>query len=329
VAAEKPAAVQIEHWVSLVGTIAAPVTVVGAVLFYFGYVSSAAEYAYFGINVDIIGLSTQDYIMRSPQTLLAPLLALTLVSATFLTLNAAVRTRITRAVADVAEVAVPGVSRVQRTSRVIQASRISGTALLAVGVVMLFSYPYMRDWALYGLVTPLLIGIGAAVVAYASHILSLLRRLQRNQRPAGQEGRIASPAYEETGGALLARRTAGVFVYVMIAVSIFWVNATIAQWSGRGLAEYAAVHFDELPSVILDTKEQLFLRDPSSIVTVSQLPPSQGQTFHYRYRGLRLLIMGQGRMFLVPAQWDPSDSALIVPLDGSARVQFQFENQPP
>jgi hypothetical protein len=34
-------------------------------------------------------------------------------------------------------------------------------------------------------------------------------------------------------------------------------------------------------------------------------------------------------MFLVPAQWDPSDSALIVPLGGSVHVQFQFENQPP
>lgn len=169
-------------------------------------------------------------------------------SATFLTLNAAVRTRITRAVAFAAEIAVPGVSRVQRISRVIQASRISGTALLAVGVVML-----------YGLVTPLLIGVGAAVVAYASHILSLLRRRPRNQRrPAGQENGMASPAYEETGGAL-----------------------------------------------------------------------PRGQTFRYRYRGLRLLIMGQGRMFLVPAQWDPSDSALIVPPDGSVRVQFQFENQPP
>jgi hypothetical protein len=32
---------------------------------------------------------------------------------------------------------------------------------------------------------------------------------------------MAAPAYEETGGTLLARRTAGVFVYVMIAVSVF------------------------------------------------------------------------------------------------------------
>jgi len=134
--------------------------------------------------------------------------------------------------------------------------------------------------------------------------------------------------HDQASGSLLARRTAGVFVYVMIAASVFWATATVAQWSGRGLAEYAALHFDALPSVILDTKEQLFLHDPP-IVSVKRLPASEGQTFHYRYRGLRLLLVGQDRMFLVPAQWSPSDSTLIVPLDGSVRVQFQFENQAP
>ena len=58
------------------------------------------------------------------------------------------------------------------------------------------------------------------------------------------------------------RRSANVLIYVLIAASIFWITATVAQWSGRGLAEYDAQHFDSLPSVILDTKERLFLRDP-------------------------------------------------------------------
>ncbi len=62
---------------------------------------------------------------------------------------------------------------------------------------------------------------------------------------------------------------------------------------------------------------------------VGQVLFNTNAVIHYRYRGLRLLIMGEGRMFLVLAAWDPSDSALIVPLDGSVRVQFQFENQPP
>ena len=66
-------------------------------------------------------------------------------------------------------------------------------------------------------------------------------------------------------------------------------------------------------------------RDPGIEETV--LPASEGQTFNYRYRGLRLLIEGQNRMFLAPDVWSASDSTLIVPLDGSVRVQFQFQNQ--
>lgn len=330
---DKPAGAQVEQWASLIGTIAAPITVLGALLFYFGYVSSASEYAYFGINVDTIGLSTQAYIMRSPQTLLVPLLVLTLASAGFLTLNAAVRRRITSAVTqvpDAADASAIQAQRMRHITRIAQRSRISGLAALTVGFILLFAYPYIRDWPVYGLVTPLLIGIGAAIIAYTSHILTLLQRLQRQQeRAAGKDSMPVSPVPDQAGGSLLARRTAGVFVYVMIAASIFWATATIAQWSGRGLAEYAAIHFDALPSVILDTREQLWLHDPPSVVKVTQLPPSEGQTFHYRYRGLRLLIVGQDRMFLVPAQWSPSDSTLIVPLDGSVRVQFQFENQAP
>jgi hypothetical protein len=145
--------------------------------------------------------------------------------------NAAVRTRITRAVAYGAEIA--------------------GTALLAVGVVMgalrAGDSTAHRHWC----------GGRRLCITYPEP--------------------FAAPAAESAAAGRARRR---------IAVSIFWINAIIAQWPGRGLAEYAAVHFDELPSVILDTKEQLFLRDPS-------------------------------------------DSALIVRLDGSARVQFQFENQPP
>lgn len=326
-ATDKSAGAQLEQWASLIGTIAAPITVLGALLFYFGYVSSASEYAYFGINVDTIGLSTQAYIMRSPQTLLVPLLVLTLASAGFLTLNAAVHKRITAAVTT--DASAIQAQRVRRIKRMAQRSRLFGFSAVAVGFIMLFAYPYMRDWPFYGLVTPLLIGIGAGIVAYTSHILNLLHRLQGQQKwYTAKDSSSAWAVNNQISGSLLARRTAAVFVCVMIAASVFWATATVAQWSGRSLAEYAALHFDALPSVILDTKESLFLHDPP-VVKETRLPKSDGQIFHYRYRGLRLLIVGQDRMFLVPAVWSPSDSTLIVPLDGSMRVQFQFENQAP
>src|SRR6476620_8009654 len=59
---------------SFAGNIVAPATALSALLFYFGYVSTRAQYLYFGLDVDTIGPSTQAFVMRSPQPLLVPLL---------------------------------------------------------------------------------------------------------------------------------------------------------------------------------------------------------------------------------------------------------------
>ena len=329
----KTPAARIEQWISTGASIVAPATVLSALLFYFGYVASRSQYAYFGIDVDTVGLSTQDYIMRSPQPLLVPLLVLTLIGVGFLTLNIAIRRFITSAVNRTAEdviMAHPGANparHVQRTRQMLQCARFLGLTMLTVGVALLFMYAYVRDWALYALVTPLLIAFGAALTAYASSLLNLLRNLQRQQAAAVvQQG--SRPVSATADGSAVARWTVALLVYVVIGAGIFWATATIAQWSGLGLAKYDAQHLDALPSIILDTKERLFLRD-GPVIGETALPSSDGQTFHYRYRGLRLLIESQNRMFLVPYQWSASDSTLIVPLDGSVRIQFQFQNQSP
>jgi hypothetical protein len=324
---EKPPSARLEQWVNIGATIVAPTTLLGALLFYFGYVSSRSQYAYFGVDVDTIGLSTRDYIMRSPQPLLVPLLVLTLGGAGLLLLHTAVHGHISSAVADAADeasAADPGAHsarHLEHIHRTAQWSRVFGMAVVTVGVVLLFIYPYLANWAFYALVTPLLIALGTALTAYASRVLQRLQRATATAKDTGQ------PASALADGSRIARWAAGVLVYVVIAASIFWATATIAQWSGLGLAKHEAQYFGNLPSVILDTRERLFLHDPYVKETV--LPLSEGQTFHYRYRGLRLLIEGQNRMFLVPDEWSVSDSTLIVPLDGSARIQFQFQNQAP
>jgi hypothetical protein len=331
---DRPSGSQLGQWISTGASIVAPVTLLSALLFYFGYVSSSSEYTYFGVDVDTIGLSTQGYIMRSPQTLLVPLLAFPLATAGFLTVNAAIRRRIASRVAHAAReanIAKPDGDPAPNTEHIrhmVQWSRLFGLAALTIGVILLFTYTYLRGWAWYGLATPLLIALGAGIVAYASRILAYLQRLLEQQAPGTARGARPSRArvaHEE--GSVVARRITSALLFVVIAGSIFWATATIAQASGRAIAQYAAMHFADLPSVILDTKERLFLHDPGVEETV--LPPSEGQTFHYRYRGLRLLIEGQDRMFLVPDRWSASDSTLIVPLDSSVRVQFQFQNQPP
>jgi hypothetical protein len=287
---------RLPSWIGAWAGVIAPASVLSAILFYFGYVSSRAQYEYFGVDVDAVGLGTQDYVMRSPQPLLVPLIVLTLLGAGLLIGHAAIRERVTG-----------GPDR--RVARAIRLARLAGGILLCAGVVLLFGYPLVKQWTYYALITPLLLATGGGLVAYVAHLHRLpVRR-------------------DATAPAVVARQAAGVLIYVLIGANIFWATATIAQWSGRGLAQNQARRLDELPRVILDTKERLHLRDP--VVRETALDPGEGQSFRYRYRRLRLLIVGRDRMFLVPEVWNASNSTLVVPLDDSVRVQFQFQNQAP
>jgi hypothetical protein len=310
---------QVEKWTRVLGAVVAPTTFLTAVLFYFGYVSSRAEYEYFGLDVDTVGLGTQGYVMRSGQTLLVPLLGLILIAAALLTLHVRLVNRIA-ATADADPPGSPPVTALERPLFLARGACIVGVALLAAGIILLLAYAYLDHWTLYSLVTPMLLACGAALFAYAAYILNRLRR--------GESDVPTPPAVPQP--------VLGLMIVCFIA-SIFWATATVAQGVGRWNAMEIACHFDTLPSVILDTKESLYLRDPGVEETMLAPPPSDraavraaaGQTFHYRYHRLRLLIEGKDRMFLVPDKWDASDSTLMVPLDGSVRVQFQFQNLRP
>jgi hypothetical protein len=298
---------QVERWVSFGATIIAPATVLSALLFYFGYVSSRTQYEYFGIDVDTVGLSTQDYVMRSPQPLLFPLLVLTLIGISALWLHVGIVRRIDGAQADPENPA-----RLARYAAMARWAMVAGWVVIGVGVLLFLGYAFVREWPAYHLVTPLVLAVGAVLVRYASRVRE---RLQPGEKEPPSQSEIA------------LRRMVTALVLVLIVANLFWATATVAQWSGRGVAHDDAAHLDRLPSVILDTKERLYLRSPGIEETVLQ--SEEGQTFHYRYRHLRLLIQGGDRMFLVPDEWSASNSTLVVPLDGSVRVQFQFRNDPP
>ncbi|SRR6266571_900719 len=328
---ESPAG-RVARWVGSWASVIAPASVISALLFYFGYVASRAQYAYFGIDVDMVELGTQNYIMRSPQPLLVPLLVFTLLGASLLFVHSEFRRRVQAAAraahadADMPE-RTQAQRRLRRARRAVRAVVLAGLAVLVLGMLLVFGYSALRDWPLFDLMIPLLLAIGGGLVAYGWRSTDVLRETTRPPAPPSKgraAGRGASPASDD---AALLRLATRVLLYALIAVSVLWATATVAQWSGRGLARNLALHLDRLPRVILDTKERLFLHSPG--VQESQLPASDGQTFRFRYRNLRLLIMGHDRMFLVPEHWSASDSTLVVSVDGSVRIQFQFQNQPP
>lgn len=293
---------RLERWLSIGGNIIAPATAITALLFYFGYVSSRAQYDYFGVDVDLVGLSTQDYVMRSPQPLLVPLLVMTLACALLLGAHTLVRRR---------------VAEHDRLRGLARSTVAAGLALLVAAVLLLFLYHLLQEWAEYPLVTPLVLVAGGSLTGWG---LMQLRRLDAETVAA--EG-------SAKGRAVDAPEVAIVLVWVAVAAGVFWMTATIADWSGRGLGKEQARELHELPSVILDTKERLFLPAGMGVAESLLEPAEDGQKFRYRYWNLRLLIEGNDAMFLVPNQWDASNTTLLVPVDGNVRVRFQFRNDPP
>ncbi|NUR30099.1 MAG: hypothetical protein HOV83_30320, partial [Catenulispora sp.] len=234
----------LERRLRALASVIAPTTAVGALLFYFGYVSSRAEYEYFGVDVDTIGLGTQDYVMRSPQPLLVPLLVLTLIGISALLIHARTLRRIETAAApkDARDPGEPEheLARLTRTAR---RNRDIGLAVLGIGIAMLFLYALVGSWMLYALATPLLIATGAILAAYYAHVLDLTKQRAAHPRPTTRRKKRAP-----TAPYAVPLRAATVLLYVVIAASVFWATATVAQWTGRGLARHQAHDLDRLPT---------------------------------------------------------------------------------
>jgi hypothetical protein len=278
---EEPERTSWDRWYSVATSFVAPATFIGALLFYFGYVSSRAEFSYFGVDVDTLGLGTRDYVMRSPQALLVPAILLLLLGGAIAALLAGLRS---------------GRIGPRATTALMRA----GWVLVAAGLLLVFAYAGLGDWTWYALVTPLVIAAGTALLAITG-------------RHRGFPPSVV------------------VFLVLLAAVSTFWATATLAQLTGRGIAENTARHLDDLPAVVLDTRERLYLRD--NVTQEQPLPPDgtdapKGQTFLFRYYGLRLLAHSGEKMFLVPERWDPSDSTLVFDMS-DVRVKFRFVNQRP
>jgi hypothetical protein len=283
-----------EKWMGFLSSFVAPLSLVTALLFYFGYVSTREFFRYFGIDVDIIGLSSQEFVMRSPGALFVPVMVLLLLAAGLMVGHRRLRRHVERIGVD-------------DSGRLISVIAWTGIGFLLAGLVLAFLIPLFNRWAWGQLLTPLFLAIGAGLAAYAA---STVRAL---------------------GGKGIGRGVVVILVLVMVA-GTFWSTATIAQWWGLGQARALASDLTTLPAVVLDTKERLY--PGNDAITSRELgeaaaAPAEGEeaperpTFGYRYFGLRLLAQGGGRLYLVPDEWSADASTIVVPYD-DVRVRFRF-----
>ncbi len=295
--ASPPTGLGFEKWMGFLSSFVAPLTLVTALLFYFGYVSTREFFRYFGIDVDIIGMSSQEFVMRSPGALFIPVMVLLLLAAALIVAHRRLRDHLSMQTPD-------------RRRRTIGAFAWTGIGFLLAGLALAFVMPLLAGWDYAMLLTPLLLAIGAGLSAYAAS----------TARSLGSTG--------------VGRSVVVLLVLVMVA-GTFWSTATVAQWWGRGQARALASDLRALPAVILDTRERIF--PGNSAIGFQELQPAASDTPNddgstpvapamthgYRYSGLRLLAQGGGRLYLVPDEWSPNASTLVVSYD-DVRVRFRF-----
>ena len=112
-----------------------------------------------------------------------------------------------------------------------------------------------------------------------------------------------------------------VLVGALVILSAFWAASEYADALGRGRAERLAASLDTRPSVVVYARERLQLDLEG--VTETALD-RRDSAYAFRYEGLRLLVLGGDKYFLLTEDWSPEEGvAVVLPDTDDLRVEFR------
>lgn len=275
----------------------APTTVITALLIYFGAVYTDGRLAYYGIQLGLADLSTQDLVIYGTEAIFGPLallliaIVLALVGHTVVTWVLSDEARTTAGLLTAAGVALIGL--------ILTARAILG--LLVPAVYRNENTP----------LTPLTLAVGPALLAYAGWIAGQI--LVRNPR-----GRVYQWHRADQGARV--RRAAIASVIVLALAGLFWATNRVAFTLGLNRSFDEAVATGRAYQVVLDTREPLPAL-PEGVVE-ERLPGAGKDGFGFRYRGFRLILESGGRLFLAPLTWTRESRTWVITYDDSVRLQM-------
>ncbi len=280
----------LKNAVSLLGAFGPPLTLATALLVYFGWARSYVQARELGIDESVLGMSTQDYVLRSVDTLYAPMIILAVLGLGWLLAHE----RVVRTIQ-----ARPDSPWLHRVFAIL---RLSWFALPLLGLLAWATWPGWGE-----LIAPLTFAAGVVLTGYA---VAVRRRLAV---ATGQEGvprtlaRWHGPTVKLLAGAV-------------VAVALFWELWLFAGVVGRGLAAQVVATLDQRTGVVVYSAKDLQIAAPGVAVTRFRQDDS---AYGYRYEGLRLLQASGGKYFLLPAEWSKADGVVVVLRDtDSLRLEF-------
>jgi hypothetical protein len=290
-----PVALNFREALKWLGLIAGQAALLGALLFYFGWVRTQSLLRYFGLDNNIIQLSWNDYILRSPNVVIRGLTLACSISMLFAIGGALLWTYL-----------APKSRSFLWLSLLSYALAVAALALGLLGYFNIVIYsgtiPFVPIF--FALAVGLL-ALGAALSSNADKAgfdEDAVRLAEANKAPSG--GR----AYHSLLGALAV---------LTVVTCGFWITSVYATQTGLDLAEAIEQDTTQRSKVIIYSESDLGFAPP--VITRSVA----GSRYKWQYSGLRYLIYAPEKYVLIPDNWRRGeDPTYIIPVDASIRVEI-------
>lgn len=265
--------------------VVANATVLTALLVFFGWKRSDVQARRLGINENILGMSTRDFVLRSVGPVLVLLSIIGVAGLLWVLVDHWLARRVRAA---------------GRADRVVKYT----LRLLPFGWFILPALVWAMGfvWRPVAFIAwPFSIGAGVLLFLYAIHLRGMLPDAHASVLP----------------GRLPLLRT---FTAIIVGVALFWGASNYAHVQGNSLADHFAERLGDQTQVVVYSPQRLHLTAPG----VTETPLSGDKSaYQYRYSGLRLLEHTGGRYFLVSDEWSPSYGVVIMLAD-NAPVRLEF-----
>lgn len=256
----------------------ANVTVVTALLVYFGWRRADTHADRLGIDESVLGMTTREYVLRSVGPVLVLLVGVAACGLAWMALER----RLTPLLGHAPDAPAPTPIRLAMGA-------LSLAWLILPGLVYLLGFAWPAPaFVLF----PASIGAGTLLGVYAG-------RIRRERHP------------DEDLTDARRSRLALAFAGLLVLVCLFWTASNYAEVLGDRLADDFVDEVDRLAGVVVSSEQRLFLDGPG--VDEDPLPgPEADGALQYRYEGLRLLEHTGGRYFLVSDGWTPTYGVVFV-----------------
>jgi hypothetical protein len=285
----------------IAGQIVANTSLLIAVLVYMGWAYDDALYGYFHLSPLDLNISIVEYMLRSLDLFSTAIIfvAVAIIAAATIRTWGLGKTRFARQAEHEAATrmsALPALRRLASTdaaerSRARQVLLIgtgAAVTLTALALAWIANYVHISTYLFL-----FLLGGGVLLLTWPTH--------------ADRRGRFPYA-----------------MAIVVAAVCALWAASLYAHNLGIQAAENDVQNLPTHTAVAVYSVQPLALSGPG--VTEQRLPATY--RYHYRYQGLRLLLMRSGTYYLLPVNWNPLHDLTYI-LDTSDQVRIELLGQQP